>query len=180
MRVRGMNWVFLLSRERNELGLVLAESGALVERGQPVEGRGKDIGALMVGRLLNAISNLCYGEGEAGTWSDGKLTTRIGENGSSVEADNHLSPASTGFGLASTEAMFIAKIRLLVDHEQDKLILVVSRLKRNLFVDTLPQWQSVVFNEFVCFQAADCTTSRPIVFHLESVALHSRRRWKHY
>lgn len=45
--------------------LVLAESGAkvtLVERGQPVEGRGKDIGALMVRRLLNAESNLCYGE----------------------------------------------------------------------------------------------------------------------
>jgi len=45
--------------------LVLAETGAkvtLVERGQPVEGRGKDIGALMVRRLLNAESNLCYGE----------------------------------------------------------------------------------------------------------------------
>jgi ribulose 1,5-bisphosphate synthetase/thiazole synthase len=45
--------------------LVLAESGAkvtLVERGQPVEGRGKDIGALMVRRVLNAESNLCYGE----------------------------------------------------------------------------------------------------------------------
>ncbi|KAG0553790.1 hypothetical protein KC19_12G039300 [Ceratodon purpureus] len=69
--------------------LVLAESGAkvtLVERGQPVEGRGKDIGALMVRRLLNAESNLCYGEGGAGTWSDGKLTTRIGKNGGSVQA----------------------------------------------------------------------------------------------
>lgn len=45
--------------------LVLAETGAkvtLVERGQAVEGRGKDIGALMVRRLLNAESNLCYGE----------------------------------------------------------------------------------------------------------------------
>lgn len=45
--------------------LVLAETGAkvtIVERGQPVEGRGKDIGALMVRRLLDPESNLCYGE----------------------------------------------------------------------------------------------------------------------
>ena len=61
--------------------LALAEAGVkvvVVERGQPVEGRGRDIGALFARRVLDADSNLCYGEGGAGTWSDGKLTTRIG------------------------------------------------------------------------------------------------------
>lgn len=63
--------------------LAIAEAGLpviMLERGQPVDVRGRDIGALMVRRLLNPESNLCYGEGGAGTWSDGKLTTRIGRN----------------------------------------------------------------------------------------------------
>lgn len=52
----------------------------VLERGRPVEDRGKDIGALFVRKSINAESNLCFGEGGAGTWSDGKLTTRIGRN----------------------------------------------------------------------------------------------------
>lgn len=45
--------------------LVLAELGAdvtLIERGQPVEQRGRDIGALMVRRVLELESNFCFGE----------------------------------------------------------------------------------------------------------------------
>ncbi|KAL7577079.1 hypothetical protein ACA910_006818 [Epithemia clementina (nom. ined.)] len=98
----------------------------ILERGQPVERRGKDIGAIMAQRrrrkdtkqttttpgdtiahdnpnhemdndkddtnknkftsavILNPDSNFCFGEGGAGTWSDGKLTTRIGRNSGSV------------------------------------------------------------------------------------------------
>ena len=69
--------------------LALAAAGravTLLERGRPVEGRGRDIGALMVRRVLNPESNLCYGEGGAGTWSDGKLTTKLGRNGVAVRA----------------------------------------------------------------------------------------------
>ena len=63
--------------------LEIAEAGLpviVLERGQPVDVRGRDIGALMVRKKINAESNLCFGEGGAGTWSDGKLTTRIGRN----------------------------------------------------------------------------------------------------
>ncbi|KAK4848608.1 hypothetical protein QYF36_015123 [Acer negundo] len=69
--------------------LVLAELGAdvtLMERGQAVEQRGCDIGALVVRRILELESNFCFGEGGAGTWSDGKLVTRIGRNSDSVLA----------------------------------------------------------------------------------------------
>ncbi|KAG6536472.1 hypothetical protein ZIOFF_001530 [Zingiber officinale] len=69
--------------------LVLGELGAevtLIERGQPVEQRGRDIGALVVRRILHKESNFCFGEGGAGTWSDGKLVTRIGRNSRSVQA----------------------------------------------------------------------------------------------
>jgi uncharacterized FAD-dependent dehydrogenase len=56
----------------------------LLERGRAVERRGKDIGALMHRNVLNPNSNFCFGEGGAGTWSDGKLTTRIGRNSQPV------------------------------------------------------------------------------------------------
>jgi len=69
------------------LQLVRAGVKAIVlERGQPVESRGKDIGALIHRRHLNPESNFCYGEGGAGTWSDGKLTTRIGRNSEAVRS----------------------------------------------------------------------------------------------
>ncbi|KAL7496665.1 hypothetical protein ACHAWT_004808 [Skeletonema menzelii] len=68
--------------------LSLASSGMctpiLLERGQPVEGRGKSIGALIHRRNVDPESNFSFGEGGAGTWSDGKLTTRIGRNSESV------------------------------------------------------------------------------------------------
>lgn len=46
----------------------------IVERGQPVEQRIKDVGRLQRRGELNEESNYCYGEGGAGTFSDGKLT----------------------------------------------------------------------------------------------------------
>ena len=68
--------------------LQLALSGTvepiLLDRGQPVERRGRDIGALMHRTQLNGESNFAFGEGGAGTWSDGKLTTRIGRNSANV------------------------------------------------------------------------------------------------
>lgn len=45
--------------------LVLAEFGAdvtILERGQAVEQRGRDIGALIVRRILQLDSNFCFGE----------------------------------------------------------------------------------------------------------------------
>lgn len=45
--------------------LVLAEFGAdvtILERGQAVEQRGRDIGALVVRRILQLDSNFCFGE----------------------------------------------------------------------------------------------------------------------
>jgi uncharacterized FAD-dependent dehydrogenase len=57
----------------------LAENGArviLIERGKPVETRARDFGRFRGRAELNPESNLCFGEGGAGTYSDGKLTTR--------------------------------------------------------------------------------------------------------
>ncbi|MDQ6954514.1 MAG: NAD(P)/FAD-dependent oxidoreductase [Mariprofundaceae bacterium] len=60
--------------------LALAEGGmrvTLLERGKPVEKRLRDIGRLRSRGELNPESNVCFGEGGAGTYTDGKLYTRI-------------------------------------------------------------------------------------------------------
>jgi uncharacterized protein len=59
--------------------LRLIGAGARVEifeRGKPVEERMKDIEALENRGILDERSNVLFGEGGAGTYSDGKLTTR--------------------------------------------------------------------------------------------------------
>ncbi len=60
--------------------LTLKAGGAdvlLVERGEPVAKRLQDVQAFWQGGPLNPQSNIQFGEGGAGTFSDGKLTTRI-------------------------------------------------------------------------------------------------------
>ncbi len=49
----------------------------IIERGKPVEERTKDVKALWEHSTLDTESNPLFGEGGAGTFSDGKLTTRI-------------------------------------------------------------------------------------------------------
>ncbi len=60
--------------------LTLAEAGwppVIVERGLSVKERSKDVSLLYREGVLNPESNVCYGEGGAGTFSDGKLYTRV-------------------------------------------------------------------------------------------------------
>lgn len=49
----------------------------VIERGQPVEQRVKDVEELLQHGKLNTKSNIAFGEGGAGSFSDGKLTTGI-------------------------------------------------------------------------------------------------------
>ena len=58
--------------------LTLAMAGArpiLVERGRAVEDRTRDVAALQTDAILDPESNVQFGEGGAGAFSDGKLTT---------------------------------------------------------------------------------------------------------
>ncbi|ABR47537.1 conserved hypothetical protein [Alkaliphilus metalliredigens QYMF] len=61
-------------------GLILAEMGyrpILLERGKSVEDRTKDVEKFWQEAQLYVDSNVQFGEGGAGTFSDGKLTTQI-------------------------------------------------------------------------------------------------------
>jgi hypothetical protein len=60
--------------------LYLARAGAkviLLERGRPVERRVRDVRRFRQGGGFDAVSNVAFGEGGAGTFSDGKLTSRV-------------------------------------------------------------------------------------------------------
>lgn len=49
----------------------------VIERGQPIEQRIKDVDDLLDHGILHPESNIAFGEGGAGTFSDGKLTTGV-------------------------------------------------------------------------------------------------------
>ena len=64
-----------------ELGL----KPIIIERGKPVEERKGDIAQLARTQSVNPNSNWCFGEGGAGTYSDGKLYTRSNKRGNIQE-----------------------------------------------------------------------------------------------
>ncbi|HSD14425.1 MAG TPA: FAD-dependent oxidoreductase [Flavobacterium sp.] len=53
----------------------------VIERGKDVRGRRRDLKAINVDHIVNEDSNYCFGEGGAGTYSDGKLYTRSKKRG---------------------------------------------------------------------------------------------------
>jgi uncharacterized protein len=64
--------------------LQLIEQGIqpiILERGKDVRARRRDLASLNKNGIINAESNYCFGEGGAGTYSDGKLYTRSNKRG---------------------------------------------------------------------------------------------------
>lgn len=106
-------------------GLRLLEYGltpTILERGMPVAERVKDITLFWRRGVLNPESNVQFGEGGAGTFSDGKLTTRIRD-------------ANTGYVLeklvqfgAPSDILFLAKPHI----GTDRLRSVIINLRRHL------------------------------------------------
>ncbi len=60
-----------------ELGL----KPIVLERGKAVKERRRDLAVMNREKLVNSDSNYCFGEGGAGTYSDGKLYTRSNKRG---------------------------------------------------------------------------------------------------
>jgi uncharacterized FAD-dependent dehydrogenase len=107
--------------------LILAEAGArplVLERGDRVEDREKVIRAFSTGAALDAESNIQFGEGGAGTYSDGKLTTQVkDESGRNRKVIAELVAAG-----APEEIAWLAKPHV----GTDKLVLVVANLRRRI------------------------------------------------
>jgi hypothetical protein len=62
----------------------------IIERGTDVRTRRRDLAKLNKEQIVNPESNYCFGEGGAGTYSDGKLYTRSKKRGSVNEILNFL------------------------------------------------------------------------------------------
>ncbi len=60
----------------------------ILERGKDVKSRRRDLAMLNKQGIINPESNYCFGEGGAGTYSDGKLYTRSNKRGSIDDALN--------------------------------------------------------------------------------------------
>ena len=60
----------------------------VIERGKDVRTRRRDLAQLNRSGIVNPESNYCFGEGGAGTYSDGKLYTRSNKRGSIDEVLN--------------------------------------------------------------------------------------------
>ncbi len=58
----------------------------IIERGEAVRERRRDLAKLVKEHVINPNSNYCFGEGGAGTYSDGKLYTRAKKRGHVMEA----------------------------------------------------------------------------------------------
>ncbi|MGN0435320.1 MAG: NAD(P)/FAD-dependent oxidoreductase [Wujia sp.] len=70
-------------------GLYLARNGykpIIFERGKPVEERTRDVDEFWNNSVINPNSNVSFGEGGAGTFSDGKLNTGIKDKQGRIEA----------------------------------------------------------------------------------------------
>lgn len=64
--------------------LSLIEAGlkpVIIERGREVKERKRDVAAISTRHIVDPDSNYCFGEGGAGTFSDGKLYTRSKKRG---------------------------------------------------------------------------------------------------
>ena len=65
----------------------LARAGipaVILDRGKPVQARRRDLKGLTQHGVVDTDSNYCYGEGGAGTYSDGKLYTRSHKRGDEI------------------------------------------------------------------------------------------------
>lgn len=105
--------------------LLLAENGykpILIERGASVFERAKRIEAFSCSRVLDENSNIQFGAGGAGTFSDGKLVTRINDPYSSYVIERFVE-----FG-APESIKYLAKPHIGTDYLQKIVDRILSKV----------------------------------------------------
>lgn len=106
--------------------LILAEAGLrpiILERGKPVPERQNDVNLFWKTGKLNPDSNVQFGEGGAGTFSDGKLMTGIKKDVHTAKVFAELVSAG-----APDEILYLAKPHL----GTDRLALIVQQIRRKI------------------------------------------------
>lgn len=105
-----------------ELGL----KPIIYERGKDVRSRRRDLASLNKEQLVNPESNYCFGEGGAGTYSDGKLYTRSKKRGDVMKAlewlvefgapDDILVDAHPHIGTNKLPQLIVAMRECIIEH----------------------------------------------------------------
>lgn len=107
-------------------GLLLAVAGAnpiIIERGESIENRQKSVITFNKTGILNTSSNIQFGEGGAGTFSDGKLNTGIsGDLISVVLGEFVKAGASPEIEFSNRPHIGTDKLKLVVAKIRDKII----------------------------------------------------------
>lgn len=120
-------------------GLILVDNGIkpiILERGKQVEERIKDVEEFIKNKKFNISSNIQFGEGGAGTFSDGKLNTG---NSSGVYSRKVLEEF-VRFG-APTEILYTAKPHIGTDN--------LRNIVKNIREYIISKGGQVLFNEQV-------------------------------
>ncbi len=105
--------------------LILVDNGIkpiIIERGSCVEKRIKDIDEFVNNGKLNTKSNIQFGEGGAGTFSDGKLTT-----GNNSQYSRKVLEEFVKFG-APKEILYIAKPHIGTDN----LVTIIRNIREHI------------------------------------------------
>ena len=117
-------------------GLALARAGLnpiLIERGDPVEERMKAVDLFLDGGDLDPESNVQFGEGGAGTFSDGKLNTMVKDR---TGRNRYVLEELVGHG-APEEILYEAKPHIGTD--------ILSKVTTSIRQDILDHGGSVYF-----------------------------------
>ncbi|MDM7987282.1 MAG: hypothetical protein QUS13_08115 [Smithella sp.] len=124
----------------------------ILERGEPIEKRIKDVEEFWEKGMLNTQSNVFFGEGGAGTFSDGKLTSRS-QNPYSRRIKEILveTGASSEILVDSKPHIGTDKLRRVIVNLRKKLIEMGCRIEFNArvsdFIINNGQINSVIVNE---------------------------------
>ncbi len=130
----------------------------IIERGKDVKNRKQDIAKLNNFHIVNPDSNYCFGEGGAGTYSDGKLYTRSSKRGNIRDV-----------------------LETLVEHGADKDILLDSH--PHIGTDKLPHIISLIHETIESAGGAFYFNERVIDLHIQnskvkSVETHTGKRFE--
>lgn len=125
--------------------LALARAGLnpiVVERGSDVDKRSQAVSKYWNDGILDPETNVQFGEGGAGTFSDGKLLTRISDR-----LCNYVLSEFVNFG-APNEIMYLAKPHIGTDN--------LRRIVKNIRNEIIRLGGSVLFNTRLESVSSDC------------------------
>ena len=170
--------------------LTLIEQGfcpIIVERGKDVRNRRRDLAAMNKQGIVNPESNYCFGEGGAGTYSDGKLYTRATKRGNVLrslqwfknfgaderilfEAHPHIGTNKLpGIIVAMREAIVACGGQVLFDTKLTDFIIEGDKLKGIVVND-----QEKIFADALILATGHSARDIFILLHKKGIAIESK------